>query len=97
MRDEASRPRGDLKRHQIWQSLDGEFTMSIRISFAFADDFSRVSHRPRGPGVMSWLRAGAARWRERRMLEELDDRALRDIGISRSQALVEATKPFWRP
>jgi uncharacterized protein YjiS (DUF1127 family) len=97
MRDEASRPRGDLKRHQIWQSLDGEFTMSIRISFAFADDFSRVSHLPHRGGLISRLRAGAARWRERRALEELDGRALRDMGISRSQALVEAAKPFWRP
>jgi len=28
-------------------------------------------------------------------LEVLDDRMLRDIGISRSQALAEARKPFW--
>jgi len=32
---------------------------------------------------------------ERRTLAELDDHLLRDIGIDRHQALVEASKPFW--
>ena len=27
---------------------------------------------------------------------KLDDRLLRDIGISRAQAVAEAAKPFWR-
>jgi uncharacterized protein YjiS (DUF1127 family) len=36
------------------------------------------------------------RWRQRRLLAQLDERMLRDIGISRSQALAEADKPFWR-
>jgi uncharacterized protein YjiS (DUF1127 family) len=70
--------------------------MSIRIPYSFAVDFSRVSHQSRGSGLIAWLRAATARWRERRALEELDDRALRDMGISRSQAQVEAAKPFWR-
>ena len=29
-------------------------------------------------------------------LQGLDDRMLRDIGISRADALAEAAKPFWR-
>ena len=33
--------------------------------------------------------------RERRALMELDDRFLSDIGITRSQAVEEAKKPFW--
>ncbi|MGI9452684.1 MAG: DUF1127 domain-containing protein [Geminicoccaceae bacterium] len=33
---------------------------------------------------------------ERRALRQLDDRLLQDIGIERSQALMEAEKPFWR-
>ncbi len=32
----------------------------------------------------------------RQELAELDDRLLRDVGISREQALREAAKPFWR-
>jgi uncharacterized protein YjiS (DUF1127 family) len=49
-----------------------------------------------GGGPIAWLRVAAARWRERRILETLDDRTLHDIGISRSQALAEACKPFWK-
>ncbi len=33
---------------------------------------------------------------QRRELGELDDRLLRDIGITREQAWREAGKPFWR-
>lgn len=74
--------------------------MATRIQF----DFPAVSVRtfrdlPRGEtkgGLIAWLRAAAARWRQRRTLEELDERMLRDIGVSRSQAMAEASKPFWR-
>jgi uncharacterized protein YjiS (DUF1127 family) len=47
-------------------------------------------------GWLAWVHAAVARWRERRILEVLDERMLRDIGISRSQALAEAAKPCWR-
>lgn len=36
------------------------------------------------------------RWLQRRALAELDDRMLRDIGVTRRQALRESRKPFWR-
>lgn len=36
-----------------------------------------------------------SRQRERRALMKLDDRFLRDIGVTRSQAVEEAGKPFW--
>jgi uncharacterized protein YjiS (DUF1127 family) len=39
-----------------------------------------------------WLR----RSQTRRRLAELEDRELRDIGVSRAQALDESKKPFWR-
>lgn len=36
------------------------------------------------------------RARQRRQLAGLDARLLSDMGISRSDALAEASKPFWR-
>ncbi|THF60138.1 DUF1127 domain-containing protein [Pseudothauera rhizosphaerae] len=42
--------------------------------------------------VALWM----ARSRQRRELHELDDRLLRDIGIRREDALIEAARPFWR-
>ena len=41
-----------------------------------------------------------ARWiervRQRQALAELDDHMLRDIGVTRVEALRECAKPFWR-
>ena len=34
--------------------------------------------------------------RTRRQLAELDDRQLRDVGLTRGQALREHSKPFWK-
>ncbi|WP_222948301.1 DUF1127 domain-containing protein [Thauera sedimentorum] len=42
------------------------------------------------------LSALLLRRRGRRELLELDERLLRDVGLSREQALREADKPFWR-
>lgn len=52
--------------------------------------------------AVAWLRTlrlWIGRSRQRRQLCELaefDDHLLRDIGVSREQALREAAKPFWR-
>ena len=37
------------------------------------------------------------RARDRRQLEALNDRMLRDIGLTRADVFAEASKPFWRP
>ena len=58
--------------------------------------FRGVPRHRTGGGWFAWIPAAAARWRQRRMLETLDDRMLADIGIGRSQALAEARKPCWR-
>jgi uncharacterized protein YjiS (DUF1127 family) len=56
------------------------------------------------PGLAAWL-LGAIElvldWqevaRQRRSLLELDERLLKDIGITRADALREASRPFWDP
>ena len=42
------------------------------------------------------LRTWRRRLRERDQLGGLDDRMLKDIGITRAEALCLSTKPFWR-
>ena len=53
---------------------------------------------------MTWLRKTRDlfySWRrrrdQRRAMAYLDDRELRDIGIDRLGAALEARKPFWKP
>src|SRR6266446_10445496 len=41
-------------------------------------------------------RLGRERYRQRSQLMEMDDRQLKDIGITREQAEREARKPFWK-
>ncbi len=43
--------------------------------------------------MLLWQRRADGRLR----LEEADDDLLRDIGVSREDAMAEARKPFWRP
>jgi uncharacterized protein YjiS (DUF1127 family) len=70
----------------------------IQLDFPVLSDlaFRTRPGRVAGQGWFGWIRAVAARWHQRRVLEQLDERSLRDIGISRSQALAEARKPCWR-
>lgn len=42
------------------------------------------------------LKCWHARSRQRRQLAQLPPEMLKDIGISRSDALSEAAKPFWK-
>ena len=46
--------------------------------------------------ILETLLAWQERDRQRRHLAALDDRLLRDIGISRADAAREAAIPFWR-
>jgi len=46
--------------------------------------------------VTALLQKWRSRARGRRDLAALSDRCLRDIGLSRSDALREIRKPFWR-
>jgi len=50
---------------------------------------------PRRVGVVSFLRAAHAAWRQRRALEQLDANARRDLGLSESDISREARRPAW--
>lgn len=55
--------------------------------------------RPHAPALCRWVERTFS-WhacvRDRRILESLDDRMLRDIGIDRGTADNESTVSFWR-
>jgi len=52
-------------------------------------------HPPRGASPLATLRRWYARTRQRQALTELDDRLLRDCGITPEQVRREISKPFW--
>jgi uncharacterized protein YjiS (DUF1127 family) len=45
--------------------------------------------------AVTWLDDKLDKRRSRRMLQELTDDQLKDIGISRADAFQEARRPFW--
>ena len=48
------------------------------------------------PSLLDLLLSWQERASMRRALESLDDRALKDIGLSRDRIACEVRKPFWR-
>jgi uncharacterized protein YjiS (DUF1127 family) len=56
--------------------------------------------RSPGAGRRNWgaliYRCWVERCRQRQALAELDDRRLRDLGLTRAQVELETGKPFWR-
>jgi uncharacterized protein YjiS (DUF1127 family) len=74
--------------------------MTRRIAFDSPDirdaAFRGMPRAVSAGGLTARILTIIARWRQRRLLEQLDERTLRDIGISRSEALAEARKPCWR-
>lgn len=64
---------------------------------------ARTAARTRLPSPLDVLRGAfrtlslwTLRWQDRRHLRELDERMLRDVGLSREDVEREAGKPFWR-
>ncbi len=43
--------------------------------------------------ILLWIN----RYRQRKLLNSLEDHLLKDIGVSRVDALQESNKPFWKP
>ena len=58
-----------------------------------AISLTRLPSLPRLP--LPPLRRWARTARERRHLAEMSDHMLRDIGLTRAEALDEAARPFW--
>jgi len=55
-----------------------------------------VAARPSfGTGMVAFLVASAKRMKQRQELAELDERMLKDCGISKADQVREAGKPFW--
>ena len=50
--------------------------------------------------ILHWCRTayrlGGERYRQRRQLMEMDDRQIKDIGITPAEAEQEARKPIWK-
>ena len=59
-----------------------------------ADPWAGV--RSRLAAGLAWLRDRYVVYRQRRALLHLDDAMLKDLGLSRVDALREGGKPFWR-
>ena len=60
-------------------------------------DYATQARAPRNiAGFLSVIGEWAHRIESRRELAGLCDRALRDIGLTRVDAINEASKPFWR-
>jgi uncharacterized protein YjiS (DUF1127 family) len=92
--DEALKRDRTAPGDHIQATLNRSFVMASRIAI----NFPGVRGVPRavsGGGLAACILAAVARWRQRRILGQLDERMLHDIGISRSQALAEARKPCW--
>ncbi|MEL6266942.1 MAG: DUF1127 domain-containing protein [Pseudomonadota bacterium] len=63
-----------------------------RVPHPFAGTARRVTLARLATMIVVWQQ----RMRARRRLAEMNDHALRDIGLTRDQAWEEAAKPFWR-
>ena len=81
--------------------------MKVVSTVAAGRGFHGFRRRARAPAIGYWLKQGCRRvlqtlrqWRHRSRsraeLAALDDRMLRDIGVTRAEAWCEAAKPFWR-
>jgi uncharacterized protein YjiS (DUF1127 family) len=76
----------------------------LRATSYCADRTPQETQRQASPhrlsGFLSGVRAALRQWRQRRNgrleLARLDERMLRDIGLTRVDAEYEINKPFWR-
>ncbi|HVI51331.1 MAG TPA: DUF1127 domain-containing protein [Candidatus Sulfotelmatobacter sp.] len=76
------------------ESEDGGVTLSVHTAARQA-----TASPPAQPGLFLRLCLRLEQWvqrvNDRRLLAQMDDRMLKDIGISSADALKESAKPFW--
>ncbi len=65
--------------------------LSVRIN-----ETTGVGFRGMIVAMVQWIKQSAARRRGRLALETMSNAQLKDIGLTRMQAELEAAKPFWR-
>ena len=58
--------------------------------------YSRAAKHPTTLGLVATLERWVERRHQRQALLSLNDALLKDIGLNRSDAWQEGTKPFWR-
>jgi len=58
---------------------------------------SAWGHWPRPDLALALVAAWISRHRQRRALDHLDERLLRDVGLAPAEVRRECDKPFWRP
>jgi len=68
--------------------------MTTRDAFALLPNLLPVT-APAVAGLLRWLHLAWQMHRTRRDLARLDDRMLRDIGVSRAEALAETERSAW--
>jgi len=72
-------------------------TTSRRASSAQIASLQSAPPRRAKPTLVEVIEVWLERRRQRRGLLELNDHMLKDIGLSRADAVGEASKPFWQP
>ena len=107
LQDDKRRKYDELPPVQLLEKLRRDrYRADHEIGRASAAGSAGLQPRDRGLSPISVLkilhcfrtayRLGGERYRQRRQLMEMDDRQLKDIGITREQAEQEARKPIWK-
>ena len=69
---------------------------AVGIAHLDCNDQASISFREVLHSLTTACRLCRERYRQRRQLLEMDDRELKDIGITREQAEQEGRKPLWK-
>ncbi|MFC1681742.1 DUF1127 domain-containing protein [Pseudomonadota bacterium] len=70
-------------------------TVEVRISSAWDARFGVLAWIDRVAKILETLETWNQRHKTRQQLAKLDDRMLKDIGISDAQRFIESKKRFW--
>jgi uncharacterized protein YjiS (DUF1127 family) len=71
-------------------------TTTLRVPFQF-DTESQTESRAFSPShIWTLFSLWYGRAHQRHQLSQLSSRQLKDIGVTRNQAIAEAAKPFWK-